>query len=93
MTKNTVNMEVKFIKLHGRNKNTPYLVAVAYQPSPYESDKLLRLENFETLLSEVTTKWDGVIIITGDINIDLIEEQKESKKRYKNIIHLTFISI
>ena len=33
-------MEVTFIELHGGNKNTPYLVAVAYQPSPYESDKL-----------------------------------------------------
>ena len=69
-----VNMEVTFIKLHGRNKNTPYLVAVAYQPSPYESDKLLWVENFETLLSEVMTKWDGVIIITSNINIDLIGE-------------------
>ena len=56
MAKNIVNMEVTFIELHGPNKNTAYLVAVAYQPSPYESDKLLWLENFETLLSEVTTK-------------------------------------
>ena len=80
-------MEVTFIELHGRNKNTPYLVAVAYQPSPYESDKLLWLKNFETLLNEVTSKWDDVIIITGDINIDLIGEQKESTKPYKNIIH------
>ena len=45
------------------------------------------LENFDTLLSEVTTKRDGVNIITGDINIDLIGEQKESTKRYKNILH------
>ena len=67
-------MEVTFIKLHGRNKNTPYLVAFAYQPSPYESDKLLWVENFETLLSEVMTKWDGVIITTSNINIDLIGE-------------------
>ena len=37
-------------------KTTSYIVAVAYQPSPYESDKLLWLENFGTLLSEVTTK-------------------------------------
>ena len=36
LTKNIVNMEVMFIKPHGRNKNTPYLVAVACQPSPYE---------------------------------------------------------
>ena len=92
LTNNIVSMEVTFIELHGQNKRTPYLVAVAYQPSPYESDKLLWLENFETLLSEVTTKWDDVIIITGDINIDLIGEQKESTKRYKNI-HSTFISI
>ena len=41
------------------------------------------LENFETLLSEATTKWN----ITGDINIDFIGEQNESTKRYKNIVH------
>ena len=45
LTKTITNMEVTFIELHGRNKNTPYLVAVAYQPSPYESDKCLWLEN------------------------------------------------
>ena len=45
LTKTIANMEVTFIELHGRNKNTPYLVAVAYQPTPYESDKLLWLEN------------------------------------------------
>ena len=45
LTKNIVNMEVMFIELYGRNKNSPYLVEVAYQPSPYESDKLLWLEN------------------------------------------------
>ena len=72
LTKNIVSMEFTFTELHGGNKNTSYLVAVVYQPTPYESDKSLWIENFETLLSEVTTKWDGVIIITGDINIDLI---------------------
>ena len=45
------------------------------------------LENFETLLSEVATKWDGVIIITGDINIGLIGDQKEATKRPKNIFY------
>ena len=34
----------------------------------------------------MTTKWDGFIIITGDINIDLIRKQKESTKYYKNIL-------
>ena len=80
MKKNIANMEITITELHGRNKTTPYLVAVAYQPSPYESDKLLWLENFETLLSEVTTKWDGVNFITGEINIDLIGDQKTLQK-------------
>ena len=35
----------------------------------------------------MTTEWYGVIIITGDINIDLIGDQKESTKRYKNMLH------
>ena len=87
LTKDIVNIEAMFIELHGQNKNVPYLVTVAYQSCPYESDTFLWLENFETLLSKVTTKRDVVIIITGDINIDLIEEQKESTKRYKNILH------
>ena len=52
------------------------------------------LEKFETLLSEVTTKWDGFIIITGDINIDLIREQKESTNVTEtSFSHLTFIRI
>ena len=85
LTKNIMNMELTFIELHDGNKNTSYLVAVVYQPSPYESDKSLWIENFETLLSAVTTKWDGVIIITGDRNIDLIRKQKKSIKYYKNI--------
>ena len=34
LTKNIVNMEIMFIELDGRNKNTPYLVPVAYQPIP-----------------------------------------------------------
>ena len=84
-------MEVMFIELHGRNKNTSsikYQVAVAYQPNTYKSDKLLQLENFEKLISEVVTKWSGVIITTRDVNADLIiGEQKESTKRYKNILH------
>ena len=90
LTKDIVNIEAMFIELHGQNKNVPYLVAVAYQSCPYESDTFLWLENFETLLSKVTTKRDVVIIITGDINIDLIEEQKESTKRYKNIHSFNF---
>ena len=41
----------------------------------YRSNKLLSpstwLEHLENLLSHVTTSWEGIIVITGDMNIDL----------------------
>ena len=77
-----------FIEIHGRNKNTTYLVVVTYQPSSTESDKLLWLDSSDSLLSEVTTKGNGVIFLTGDTSIDLTGEQKESTKRYKNILYV-----
>ena len=32
-------------------------------------------------------KWKGVFIVTGDFNIDLLGEPKESTLRYKNLLH------
>ena len=81
------SLEVLFIEIRGRNKNTPTLICVAYQPSSNETDKLDWLEKFEHLLADVYSKWEGVMIITGDLNIDLLGNQKESIKRYKDMLH------
>ena len=70
----------------GRNKNTPYLLLTVYQPSSREDEKIVWLNLFETLVANITMKWLGVIIITGDTNIDLIGENKESTRRYKDIL-------
>ena len=32
-------------------------------------------------------KWKGVFIVTGDFNIDLLGQLKESTRRYKNLLH------
>ena len=32
-------------------------------------------------------KWNHVFIVTGDFNIDLLGEPKESTWRYKNLLH------
>ena len=32
-------------------------------------------------------KWKGVFIVTGDFNITLLGEPKESTRRYKNLLH------
>ena len=55
------SIETLWIELRGRNKNTPFLTGVVYQPSSNETEKLVWLEKFEHILSEVYTKWNGVI--------------------------------
>ena len=87
LTRNHDSLEVLFIEIQGRNKNTPTVICVAYQPSSNETEKLEWLEKFDHLLADVYTKWEGVLIVTGDFNIDLLGDQKESTERYKDILH------
>ena len=50
------SIEILWIELRGRNKNTPFLTGVVYQPSSNETGKLVWLEKFEYILSKVYTK-------------------------------------
>ena len=87
LSKGHDNLEILFVEIGGRNKNTPSLICVAYEPSSNEIEKLECLENFENLLADVYLKWKGVFIVIGDFNIDLLGEAKESTLRYKNLLH------
>ena len=75
------SIEILWIELRGRNKSKPFLIGVVYQPSSNETEML------EHILSEVNAKWNGVIILAGNLNIDLLNGSKESQRRYKDILH------
>ena len=81
------NLQIVFIEIGGRNKNTPSLICVAYQPSSNEIERPEWLDNFESLSADVYLKWKDVFIVTGDFNIDLLGELKGSTLRYKNLLH------
>ena len=66
----------------------PFLTGVVYQPSSNETEKLVWLEKFEYILSEIYMNRNGVIILAGDVNMDLLDGNKESQCRYKDILHL-----
>ena len=51
------SIEILWSELRGRNKNTPFLTGVVYQPSSNETEKLVWLGKFEHILSEGYTKW------------------------------------
>ena len=89
LSKRYNNLEILFFETGGRNKNKPSLISVAYQPSSNEIEKLEWLENFGNLLADVYLKWKGVFMVTGDFNIDLLGESKESTRRYTPFTYYT----
>ena len=56
----------------------------------YRSDTILSystwLDNFNDLLSDILIGWDGMLILTGDINIDLLRPDKTEIKKYNDVL-------
>ena len=56
----------------------------------YRSERMLTstewLERFENLLGYLTATWDGLIVVTGDINIDLLRPNKPITSQYQVIL-------
>ena len=81
------SIEILWIEVQGRNKSTPVVIGVVYQPSLNETEKRIWLEKFERILTEIYIKWSKVLIIAGDFNVDLLNGNKQSQRRYKDILH------
>ena len=66
----------------GQNKNSKILFgSIQYlaESQMYVSDRLQRLDH---LLSELVASWHGMLILAGDVNIDMIKQQTSDAKRY-----------
>ena len=83
------SLEVLLIEIRVRNRNSPTLICVTYQTSSAEAEKLEWLEKFEALMTDIYTSWNGILILTGDFNIDLLNSCKESTKRCSSHVFVT----
>ena len=45
-----------------------------------------RLGLFESLLSDLSVAWDGMLLVTGDINLDLFCPNKPPVRKYLDIL-------
>ena len=56
----------------------------------YRSERMLTsaewLEHFESLRGYLTATWDGLIIVIGDINVDLLRPNKPITSQYQDIL-------
>ena len=69
------DLEHLWIEFPGRNKHSKLLLGTMSR-----SEKMLTsaewLERFENPLGYLTATWDGLIVVAGDINIDLLGPNK-----------------
>ena len=72
------SIETIWIEVRRKNKNSVFLIGAFYQPSCDEKEKQCWLEKFDRLITEVYVKWNGMIIIAGDFNINLNNDLGES---------------
>ena len=56
----------------------------------YNSQRILnpssRLDSLESLLGHLTVSWDGMLILTSDVNIDMLSPLHYLTKRYQTIL-------
>ena len=79
------SVEHIWIEISGKNKNSNVLLGVFYQPDSDPVKKCAWVEKFETILAAVHSKWDGILAIAGDINIDITNPSSFAQK-YQGIL-------
>ena len=83
-TDNTV--EHLWIEVRGTNKTNSQLMGTFDQTSPKDSEKEKWLEKFENIISQISIKWDGILVLAGDFNINLFNQNQTMVEKYKNIL-------
>ena len=80
------SIEHYWLEVSGLNRNSSYLAGTFYQPSSIEHEKREWLQHFKEIIAHASIKWNGVTIVAGDFNIDLIDGDKITVNKYNDIL-------
>ena len=74
------SFEHMWFEFSGKNKYSSFLLGILYQPHSDNASKELWLNHLEHLISNIMIKWDGVMILAGNMNIDLLKQTQVADK-------------
>ena len=79
------HLEHLWLELPGRNKHSKALIGIMYRSKLIlsESDWL---ERIESLLGYLTMSWDGLLFVTGDVNIDKQKPSDNLTRNYQTLL-------
>ena len=80
------SLEYLWVEVKGKNKKSPYLIGVVYQPSSENAKKIEWIEKIDAVLSSIKSTWDGTISLAGDTNIDLLSSST-TRNMYQEMLH------
>ena len=78
------SLEYLWVEVKGKNKKSPYLIGVVYQPSSENAKKIEWIEKID--LSSIKNTWDGTMILAGDTNTDLLSSST-ARNMYEQMLH------
>ncbi len=79
------DLEHLWIEIPGHNKHSKTLIGVMYRSTRILSNSEW-LERFESLLGYLTVNWNGLLVLLGDINIDMLQPSNNLTKQYQSIL-------
>ena len=81
------DIEHLWLELQGKNRHSHLLIGVFYQPNFETKSKLEWLKKFDSLVHNISRKWNGLLLITGDFNIDFLATECTITKYYNDILN------
>ena len=82
----TKDSTIEHMWLQVKSEKDSFLLAVFYRPSSTSAEKKSWLNKMETLMAHVNTIWTGPVIITGDLNINLLKTDTELFIQYMDTL-------
>ena len=79
-------IEHLWIEVPGRNKYSKALFGVIYRSERIGLSPSDWLDAFEALLGYLTVSWDGLLLSTGDTNIDILKPSDSYTMQYQCIL-------
>ena len=76
-----------WIEIPGRNNNSKLLLGVTYRSKQIQQRQAW-LESFETMLVHISAHWDGLLVITGDVKINMLKPVAALTKQYTDILSM-----
>lgn len=78
-------LEHLWLEIQGRNKHSHLLMGTIYR-STRMLDTQHWMAQMESMLSDLSTSWDGLLLIIGDLNIDMLKPNTPLTRQYTDLL-------